>query len=260
MANPIGPGGAGIGPGFGSELRDFLKFLVRPDFRRLPGRQCCDGWHADWFPSVRLGRLLQWAGILWTVNLLLLGPIAMAAAGVSGAQHRLQLDNIPWLQAILWAPFVEELVFRYGLRRVGTLIWLLPASVVALVSGPQALTMALAGTIALVCWWMQRPSASTRSAVLSLRFRRQYRRHFFWVLHLSCLAFAAIHLANFSHVSTPLWAMPLLVLPQWLTGLALAWIRVRRGFGAAVGLHAVFNAGPLLLVWFVLSALSGTPR
>ena len=246
-------------PRFGTELGDFLRFLRHPDFRRLPLRNSGDSWQEDWFPALKPGRLFQWAGLLWLINLLLLGPIAVAAAGLAGAQHRLDLDNIPWLQAVLWAPLVEELVFRYGLRKPVTLLWLLPASLCALLVGPQALTITLVGLIVLACWWTQRFAAAGRRAPLAWRHRRRYRAMFFWVLHLSCLAFAAIHLANFSHSSTPLWVLPLLVLPQWLTGLVLAWIRVRRGFGAAVALHAVFNAGPLLVVWLVLSSLSGAP-
>lgn len=249
-----------VWPTFGAELRDFFRFLARPDFKRVSGRTAGESWQEDWFPSLRLGRILQWAGLLWTVNILLLGPIAVVAAGLSGAQHRLQLDNIPWLQAVLWAPLVEELVFRYGLRRVATLFWLLPASVCALLAGPQALTIVLTGLIVIACWWSQRHTATRHPRPLSWQARTRYRRYFFWVVHGSCLVFAAIHLANFSHSSTPLWALPLMVLPQWLTGLVLAWIRVRRGFGAAVSLHAVFNAGPLLVVWLVLSAVSGSPR
>ncbi|MFA5597822.1 MAG: CPBP family glutamic-type intramembrane protease [Pusillimonas sp.] len=256
-------------PSFGLELRDFFRFLLRPDFRRLPVRAARDSWHADWFPVLRIGRLLQWAGLLWAVNALVLGPIAIAAAGMSGAQHRLQLDNLPWLHAVLWAPLVEELVFRYGLRRLSVGVWLVPAALVALLAGPGALTLALVGLIVLASWWPYRSAALRRtapsswqphSAMCSWHIRRHYRRCFFWVVHVSCLAFAAIHLANFSHSATPFWALPLLVLPQWLTGLVLAWIRVRRGFGAAVALHAVFNAGPLLVVWLILSSLSGSPR
>ena len=43
-------------PGFGHELRDFFRFLVRPDFRRLPARAARDSWHADWFPEMWFGR------------------------------------------------------------------------------------------------------------------------------------------------------------------------------------------------------------
>lgn len=246
-------------PGFGTEFRDFMRFVRRPDFGRLPGRHARDGWVEDWFPSLRIGRLFQWAGLLWLLNMLVLGPIAVAAAGLGGAEHRLRLDSIPWLQAVLWAPLVEELVFRYGLRRLWQLWWLLPAALCALFVGPQALTIALVTLVLLAAWWPFNARASARFSAGMWRRRKKYRAVFFWVIHLSCLAFAAIHLGNFSYNSTPLWVMPMLVLPQWLTGLVLAWIRVRRGFGAAVALHAIFNAGPLLVIWLILSSVSGQP-
>jgi hypothetical protein len=69
------------------------------------------------------------------------------------------------------------------------------------------------------------------------------------------LLFAAVHLGNFSYNETPLWLLPFLVLPQWVTGLALAWLRVRRGVGAAMVLHGIFNGGPLLVIWLVISWL-----
>ena len=47
------------------------------------------------------------------------------------------------------------------------------------------------------------------------------------------------------------------MLPQWLTGLALGWMRVRRGIGAAIALHAVFNAGPIVLIWAVMRWVPG---
>ena len=72
------------------------------------------------------------------------------------------------------------------------------------------------------------------------------------VFHLVALTFAAVHLTNFVFKDTPYWLLPLLVLPQWVTGLVLGWIRVRRGIGAAIALHATFNAGPILLIWAVM--------
>jgi membrane protease YdiL (CAAX protease family) len=61
-----------------------------------------------------------------------------------------------------------------------------------------------------------------------------------------------MHLYNFNLHHTPLWLLPLLVLPQWLTGLVLGWLRVKRGIGASILLHAIFNGGPLLVVLLIL--------
>lgn len=238
---------------FRQEWRDFLRFVVRPRVApRLPGRQAGSGEWVDWFPELSLARLLRWALVLWAINLLFLGPIALAAAGAGGAEHRLNLGNIPWLQALLWAPIVEELTFRYGLRRPGRALWLVPVCVFALLQGPQSHAVALVGVVVLLCWWPSLRRKPLGQAALPWRLRRAYLQAFPFVMHGSCLLFAAVHLNNFSLNQTPWWLMPLLVLPQWLTGVALAWLRVRRGIGAAMLLHGIFNGGPLLVVWLVL--------
>lgn len=244
-------------PAFSVEFRDFAGFVRRPDLRRLPGRTARKGGLEDWFPHLDWARLLKWAAVLWLFNMLVLGPIAVAAAGAGGAEHRLRIDSLPWLQALIWAPIVEELVFRHGLRTPGRALWLIPVSVFALLSGPQWFSVALVALVVLACWWPYWYAERAQPRALSWTFRKRYRRHFGWVIHLSCLAFAAVHLGNFSYDQTPVWLLPFLVLPQWITGLVLAWLRVRRGIGAAIALHAIFNGGPLLVIWLVVQAMGG---
>jgi len=238
---------------FSGEFGNFLRFIVHPGFGpRLAPRRAGSGWTGDWFPTVPAARLAQWAVVLWMINLFFLGPIALSAAMAGGAQSRLDLWNIPWLTALLWAPVVEELVFRYSLRHVAQAVWLLPAALVAMLMGARWYSIVLLLVVLLACWapvWMgwrfaRRP--------LPWRWRRRYRAAFPWVFHLSCLLFAGAHLVNFSYDRTPYWLMPLLVLPQWLTGMVLGWLRVRRGVGASMLLHGVFNAGPLAMIWLVL--------
>jgi hypothetical protein len=84
------------------------------------------------------------------------------------------------------------------------------------------------------------------------RWRRRACRAFPVLFHAAALAFAAVHLYNFRMTSMNLVLLPLLVLPQWVTGLVLGWMRVRRGIGASIMLHAMFNGGPLLLIGLIL--------
>lgn len=241
------------GTRFRDELRDFWRFIRRPRFGpRLPGRRPDHAWLQDWLPSLRLGRLLKWAGFLWFINLVFLGPIAVMAAGAGGATHRLDIHHIPWLQAVLWAPIVEELVFRYGLRRPWQAWWVVPLAAVAMFSGPKGWTVVLLGALLAVLWWPNVSGWTAARQASPWHRRIRYRRWFPWVFHAACLAFAAVHLYNFKLHHTPLWLMPLLVLPQWLTGMVLGWIRVKRGIGASMLLHGIFNGGPLLLVWLAL--------
>lgn len=247
--------------GFRTQLHDFLQFVRRPSpnprqFGRLSVSR--NGFAADWLCSPGWRRLLQWASFLWAVNLVLLGPIAVAAATAAGAQHRLDVQSLPWLQALVWAPIIEEMVFRYGLRRVGQVWWLVPIATLIMFSGPVATAQLSLLALLLICWWpairaSEPGSRGVPATVLGWRRFAAYR--YGWLFHGSSLAFAAIHLHNFNLGQTAAWLLPLLVLPQWLTGMVLGWLRVRYGIGAAVRLHALFNAGPLLLVWLLVSLI-----
>lgn len=242
-------------PSFRAELKDFFAFIRAPAVApRLVGQATGDGFWRDWFPALSLKRLLQWALLMWAINLLFFGPIAVMAAGMGGATHRLNLDNIPWLTALLWAPVAEELVFRYGLRRVKYVFLLVPLAVAAMLSGPGltgGLFLAAFLMLSWVPYGLGRPSARQP---LPWSWRRCYLLYFPWFFHLTSLVFSAVHLYNFNLGQTPWWLWPLLVLPQWVTGMVLGWLRVRRGIGASILLHAVFNGGPLLLVFLALQA------
>lgn len=247
-------------PNFRSELKDFLRFLRRPRLapRLAAPRRLGNSLQADWLAGLSPLRLLQWALVLWAWNLLFLGPLAVAAAQAGGAQHRLlEMSSIPWLQALLWAPLIEELVFRHGLRRIGQALWLVPVAAVALFNGPQWATGLLVAMLLLVLWLPQRRPGTAQASALPWRWRRRYRAWFPWAFYAATTLFAVIHLHNFNLNQTPAWLLPLLVLPQWFTGLVLGWVRVRRGIGAAILMHAIFNGGPLLLVWLLLGTMPG---
>lgn len=244
---------------FGQEFADFWQFLMQPTLRRLPVRRAVHGGLAgDWMPNITFGRLMAWAGILWAINLFAFGPIAVMAAGSGGAQHRLDPQNIPWLTAILWAPIVEEMLFRYGLRRPLQALWLCPLMLVPLLFGPQGWTAAwLACVILAVSLPLRRGRVGM--AGKRLGWRREYVRRYGLVFHLVTLTFAAVHLNNFTLQGMPVYLLPLLVLPQWATGLVLGWMRTRRGFGATMLLHGVFNAGPVLVILTLTSLMGVLP-
>uniref|UniRef100_UPI00333E8CD1 CPBP family intramembrane glutamic endopeptidase n=1 Tax=Castellaniella defragrans TaxID=75697 RepID=UPI00333E8CD1 len=245
-----------VSPSLRAELKDFLRFVRRPrPGRRLPGRAAGHGAWVDFLPNVRIVRLLQWALLLWLINLFIFGPLAMGASEMGGAQHRLALTDLPWMQILIWAPIVEELTFRHALRRPAMLWWFVPLMAVIIVQGAGVASGIMAAVALLLCLVPLQGGAGGRLAGawrLSWARRRQVLRWYPWLYHLSALAFGAVHLYNFQLHATPAALMPLLVLPQWFTGLVLGWMRVRRGIGASMLLHAVFNAGPLLLVLLIL--------
>ena len=242
-------------PRFRTELRDFFAFIRSPAMGpKLPGQAPGAGFWRDWFPSLSIKRLFQWALLMWAINLLFFGPIAVMAAGMGGATHRLDLDNIPWLTALLWAPIAEELVFRYGLTRFKFIFLLVPLAVAAMLSGPGLAGGLFLAAFLMIAWVPYGAGWRAARKPMPWSWRRTYLQYFPWVFHLSSLIFSAVHLYNFNLGQTPFWLLPLLVLPQWVTGMVLGWLRVRRGIGASILLHAVFNGGPLLLVFLALQA------
>lgn len=249
-------------PTFRQEIHDFLRFLRTPRLSpRLKGQDLGHAWHTDWTNGLGVKRIMQWALLLWIINLTVFGPLAASVATSAGAQHRLDLSNIPWKQAVLWAPVIEELVFRYVLRRPSQFFWVLPFGLWCLFTGPEALTVSVVVAIVVLLYVRPTYGAGSSFSAIALgkawpkRWYKTYVRHFAWLFYGSTLLFAALHLYNFKFEQISFWVLPLLILPQFITGLVLAWLRVRRGIGASIILHAVFNAGPILLIMAVLRLL-----
>ncbi|HEX2520327.1 MAG TPA: CPBP family glutamic-type intramembrane protease [Castellaniella sp.] len=248
-------------PSMGQEIVDFLRFLRHPrPGPRLGAHAVGGSIRADFSMGAPWWRLLHWALLLWLVNLFVFAPLALSAAQAAGAQHRLDLLNLPWLTALVWAPVIEELTFRYVLRRPAMIIWFVPLMVVILAQGPRVTSgvmAVLALLLAAAPVWYGRGHRWQRGWALSWPQRRLAHRLYPWLFHCSAVTFAAVHLYNFRFDRMSLFLLPLLVLPQWVTGMVLGWIRIRRGIGASMMLHAFFNGGPMLLLALILHFAPG---
>ncbi len=238
---------------FGADLKVFLRFVRRPRFTpRIAQRGGGSGWWRDWYPNVRFARMLSWVALLWFVNLFVLAPLALSAAESGGAQHRLDPDNIPWLMAVLWAPLVEEMLFRYSLRYPRAILWVVPVMMMVVFSGPSWLSAGAFILVLALLAALKFRGFTGHDEALPWRIRKLYVQWFPWIFHLSVLFFAFVHLNNFKLNETPWWMYPVMVMPQWMTGLVLAWMRVRSGIGTSILMHMMFNGGPLLLIWLML--------
>ena len=241
---------------FRDELVDFWRFIRRPNAARLTGRGPGGGVWRDFWPGVRPGRLLAWALLLWCVNLFALGPVAVAAAGLAGPR-------------IGWIP-PTSLADRHHLGAAGrgnaVPLWPATAQAGAVAVpgagargavGPRIWTgLLLAAFLLLAVWALIRRAAAARlgydlASLLPEAFRSGVPSG-----HADLRRRAP---EQFRLQQDAVLAAALLVLPQWLTGLALGWMRVRRGIGAAIALHAVFNAGPIVLIWAVMRWVPGRP-
>lgn len=224
VTSPQGPGA----------WRQFGTFVKRPS---LPDR--VTGIEPRAFPV--LARLFALDLLLMA---LLIGLAGLATAlGMDMPEHlldELELSSALILFILVGAPIGEELLFRSWLSGrpghvgaffvvLGTII---AAGVAAGIGSLQlVLVVALAGlALAVLVLWRKRGRGP-------MPF---FARHFRWFYLGSTLAFASVHLANFTE-GNALVLLPL-TLPQFLLGLILGYVRVQFGLWANVLFHAVHNA------------------
>ncbi len=201
-------------------------------------------------PLTVLGRIYL-LDMLAMLVLVICASIAVAA-GVYLPRTALAEIEFTWvvvLAVIIGAPVFEELAFRSWLSGK-------PGHVIALFAvGAGATGYAAIHTIAPIVGAILMIAGIVGAivAIITLANRTpmgwfaRYFPIFFW---LSTLAFALVHIFNFQQGSLAV-LLPL-VLPQFVLGGLLGYIRVRIGLSAAIVLHALHNATAL-----GISALAG---
>jgi membrane protease YdiL (CAAX protease family) len=145
---------------------------------------------------------------------------------------------------LLLAPVLEELVYRGWLTgRIAALRFALygfaaeAIFITALfVSAEWAMPLSLAGVAVALAGLVHWSLTRERDTVVPDWFIR----HFRWFVWGSTLLFGLMHLGNYEPLTSPLGV--LVVLPQTIGGLLLAYTRTRLGLGAAMLHHAAYNA------------------
>ncbi|BDI59553.1 lysostaphin resistance A-like protein [Qipengyuania nanhaisediminis] len=148
------------------------------------------------------------------------------------------------LGVIIAAPVFEEIVFRGWLSgKPGPVLALIAiiagAGAFAAIGPALPLVRGLVLVFALVV---------AVAALVALRRKpamNWFERGFPVLFWLSALAFALVHLANFSEGSLAM-LLPL-VIPQFVLGTLLGYVRVHIGLWAAIVLHAMHNATALTI-------------
>lgn len=224
----------------GARIVDALRFVRRPVFVARP---MAWGW-----PSAS-ALLVLLALTLAACSLLHFALEAInSRAGFLPARTEPPVTSLTELIApVLFAPVLEELLFRSWLSgRVAALrfvVYVVLAVVTLAVNvvvtdgegGPLGIVVIVIVGAGLLHWFLTRK----RDAAIPEWFIARFH----WIVWGSALLFGLVHLGNHAALTNPLGI--LVVLPQTVGGLLLAYARTRLGFGAAVVLHSAFNA-----VWF----------
>lgn len=225
-----------------SEWKRLARFLKRP---ALPPAQLSPGDAAR-----GTGRILILDLALMAVLIAaLLSATALGIELPENLNSTLELNLETFILIALVAPIGEEIAFRSWLSgRPGHVlaiaILVAGGAAAAFLIEPQPAIASLAGIAALlgaviaVAMMRGRPPIGWFSRLFPL---------FFW---LSTIGFALIHLLNYTEGA--LIVLLLLIVPQFLLGAMLGYVRVHFGLIAAIALHAAHN-----FLLFSLAAIGG---
>lgn len=223
--------------GWRARLGDVGRFARRPTFATQPmvwGRAAALALAVVFALDLLLGELTVWLTGTWDEAVgFLPEPIEQ---DISLAEEL--------FTGLVLAPVLEELLFRgwltgriaalrfalYGMAAMACFLGSFYAEPdLAEIVGLAGVAIAFAG---LVHWSYTRHRDTAVPAWFIL--------HFHWFAWGSTLLFGLLHIGNYEPVTHPLGV--LVVLPQTIGGLLLAYTRTRLGLGAAMAHHAAFNA------------------
>mgnify|MGYP001800079354 FL=1 len=223
-----------------AEWSRYLAFLKQPRLVALDSEG--QSWRA----------VFRMLGLDLAIMLVFIGTISAAAAMGFELPENVNNSLEPGLTAIalvvIAAPLLEELAFRSWLRGHPAIIagvamvvvglGAIPAIGMTLFEGLAGQIMAIVGLgLALI----GAPLAAWR--LLNRETPDLFQRRFPFWFWLSTLAFALIHLGNYSDLSWSTLAILLpLILPQFALGTMLGYLRVHYGLAQAIALHAAHNA------------------
>ncbi|WBF65648.1 MAG: CPBP family intramembrane metalloprotease [Candidatus Kinetoplastibacterium crithidii] len=234
---------------FLKEVLLFFAFLKKPkNYLNTHKDYNCDINIYNFF-CIKFKILSFWTTLLLIVNIFLLGPISYNVAKIIGAHHKTEVINIPIYIGILWAPLIEEMLFRYILlcNPVQFLVTL-PFFLFLLLTGPSYYNLLLLSLLILICVYFR-----VRNSFSIIFNWDCYVLYYQIIFYLSSILFAFIHVFNFSFDNNKfnLFFIPFLLLPQLLSGLVLGWIRVSSGIFSSIIVHGLFNTGAILLIWIL---------
>ena len=178
--------------------------------------------------------------LLYIVLGFALNPLLELLANYLQLTHALEDPDTTFiLLGVLVVPPIEEVVFRLWLRvNRGALF---AVAFLVLFVGVLLLPVSNLGAVVLI-------ALSVLILVATLmgydaNIKQMVAHHFGFYFYGSTILFALVHITNFTPLSTPtLLFTPLLVLPQFIVGTMLGYIRVRYGIGYSILFHVVVNA------------------
>lgn len=192
-------------------LKDLLNFLKKPKDKQDPN-QSKQQKAKRLFPILAIDIAVMLIAMpIFSLLLSIFGKLGWIE--IENHEVGLQLDANPvWLvlfSFVLVVPFIEEIIFRLFLRFKKNY--------------PLRLIIAT--------------FPKTKKTICNF-----WNRKYGYVFYLATVAFALLHIKNYDFESTKFFLFPILVLPQFILGLFVGYLRVRYNFMSGYLLHALHNA------------------
>ena len=220
--------------------KDFIRFLRNPQFTTESN------------DSLEFATLTLLYVIIFFLIIAVSSPL-MILVGVNDMQHSIDtlMDSISIgdfvFLTVIGAPIVEELMFRWHLRRPLVLIFIIFSGLSAGVGYlfiVDLLNLLQAGII--ISFLIALGLLLMYSRVVRTSLDRFYRKHFGILFYLTVIVFAGVHLNNFSELDN-LYVAPILILPQAMVALFLGYVRMKKNILWSIYFHAFHNMIPLSL-------------
>lgn len=255
---------SGLGDSTNSGLRPLLTFIRHPVFASSArGRLTVRRW-LGWVSLLLLLCLLSGA-----FDKALVLAFHWSAAGHSAWTEFMSHPSWPAAAVLAASPALEELGFRAFLstapRFVFTGLAVFPAYVYIFIHNNvvriiSPIPPGEVFTAYLHAFWVALAAGAV--SLLLVRYRRDavlgfFRRRAGWVFWASCIVFAAGH--NLLYSNSLIWWGFLLVLPQFVAGIGLAYLRASFGLRWSIASHYAIDMLTLLPSWLYFSASAFGP-
>lgn len=148
-----------------------------------------------------------------------------------------------FFMVVVFAPIVEELIFRYQLKnyRLAILLYFLFLAGMLYNLISVFLLLSILIPVLILClffYFSMNKNSFQRFKIIN----KVFPYHFY----LTAICFGLVHISNYSNPLDYGFPIVLLVLPQLFIGLILGYVRMRFGLSKSMMMHAAYNLIPAL--------------
>ncbi|NNE25245.1 MAG: CPBP family intramembrane metalloprotease [Saprospiraceae bacterium] len=228
---------------FADTVKDFLFFLMAPTALR-PERS-----------QIGLSNIIGLFLIIFFADLILFGSI-MHILGIDQMDHKIDKALVEngkifiIIAAVIVAPLTEEFLFRFPLRHCRATFFLLTTSFIYILLEGLNLNIHVVLNVIIVLF-----VATLLTLVIMDKafgwWERIFKNYFPLIFYYVVAVFAFLHIYNFD-ISTVNWYYaPFMVIPQFILGIYLGYVRLRNNIWSSVLIHAINNIIPLILFFSI---------